>query len=337
MQQHDLLFQNLVFRHNDFQDRYGKRYRSLWQHGQCSIFVTNGGKRTVEILQLFNVVVSANKILKDCIEDKRNPLGGSIPIGSIELLNMGFRVNVLGSHNNDAVNEPNLSLLSNLSAFGRDIERSLLHTTSDPEPSPGDSAAKQPTISPPDVGMEKRSSDSHHRSSPLTSTQSLKPGGPWGASDLVVPLTNLSRSVRAPPDHPVDCFSPYSTKLLPASVEDCDFVINEIILRYPNPMSEQTFGYGPSADFDLSLPENERWSHGCCVIFVRDTDRTRRSTFRLVDVALAAQRIVRDCVGSARYPNGGTAGVGPVGSTFYVGVGGLIPTDAQCGSRGSRG
>ena len=323
LQQHDLLFQNLVFRYNDFEDRSGKRYPSLWQHGQCSILITNGGRYTVEVLQLFNIVLSANKILKECIEDKQIPQGGSIPIGAIGLSDMGFRVMVIGSSDIEAVNAPNLSLLSNLNPSGRDIKRSLLHTTSDTEPSIGDSAANQPTISPPDVGMEKRASDSHHRSSLSTSTQSLKPGGAGRTLNLIAPLANLSRSVKAPPDHPVDCFNPYSVKLQNADKEDCDFIINEIILRYPNPMSEQTFGYGPSADFDLSLPENQKWIYGSCVIFVRNSVGTRRDTFRLVDVALAAHRIVKECIVGARYPIGGTADVGPVANNFYVGVGGF--------------
>ena len=323
LQQHDLLFQNLVFRYNDFEDRSGRRYPSLWQHGQCSILITNGGRYTVEVLQLFNIVLSANKILKECIEDQRIPQGGSIPIGAIGLSDMGFRVVVIGAGGTDAVNEPNLSLLSNLNSSGRDIKRSLLHTTSDTEPSIGDSAANQPTTSPPDVGMEKRASDFHHRSSLSTSTQSLKPGGAWRTLNLIAPLANLSRSVRAPPDHPVDCFNPYSVKLQNADKEDCDFVINDIILRYPNPMSEQTFGYGPSADFDLSLPENQKWIYGCCVIFVRNSVGTRTDTFRVVDVALAAHRIVKECIVGARYPIGGTADVGPIANNFYVGVGGL--------------
>ena len=330
LQQHDLLFQNLVFRDNDFQDQSGKRYPSLWQHGQCSILVTNGGRYTVEILQLFNVAVSANKILKECIEDKRIPQGGSIPIGTIGLSDMGFRVMVVGSSDLHAVNELNLSLLSKLNYSGRDIKRSLLHTTSDTEPSIGDSDAKHSTMSQPDVGMRKRSSDSHLRSSLTTSTQSLKP---VSALNLIAPLANFSRSVKAPPE--VSCFNPYSVKLQDADEADCNFVINEIILRYPNPMSEQTFGYGPSADFDLSLPENEKWIHGCCVVFVRNSVSTRTDTFRLVDVALAAHRIVGECIVGARYPLGGTADVGA--NDFYVGVGGLTSPGVQCGSRGSRG
>ena len=337
LQQHDLLFQSLVFRYNDFQDRSGKRYPSLWQHGQCSILVRNGGRSTVEVLQLFNIVLSANKILKECIEDKRIPQGGSIPVGAIGLSDMGFRVMVIGSNDIDAVNEPILSLLSNLNSSGRDINRSLLHTRSATEPSTGDSDANQSTMSQPDADIGKRFSDFHLRSLPSTSTHSLKPVGAWGTLSLITPLANLSTSVKAPPDHPVDCFNPYSIKMQPADEEDCNFVINEIILRYPNPMAEQTFGYGPSADIDLSQPENQKWIHECCVIFVRNSVSRGTGTFRLVDVALAAHRIVGECVVGARYPIGGTAAVGLVADGFYVGVGGMSSPDVQCGSRGSRG
>ena len=337
LQQHDLLFQSLVFRYNHFQDQSGKRYPSLWQHGQCSILVTNGGRYTVEVLQLFNIVLSANKILKECIEDKRTPQGGSIPVGAIDLSDMGFRVMVIGSYDIDAINEPILSFLSNLNSSRRDISRSLLHTTSATEPSSGDSDANQSTMSQPDADIGKRSSEFHLRSSLSTSTQSLKPGGAWGTLNLITPLANLSTSVKAPPDHPVDCFNPYSVKLQPADEGDCNFIINEIILRYPNPMAEQTFGYGPSADIDLSQPENQKWIHGCCAIFVRNSVRSGTGTFRIVDIALAAHKIVGKCIGGARYPIGGTADVGLSADGFYVGVGGLSSPYGQCGSRGSRG
>ena len=338
MQQHDLLFQDLVFRSNDFHDQSGKRYPALWQRGQCSILVTNGGRSTIEVLQLFNVVLSADKILEKCIEDKRIPQGGSIPIGTIDSFDMGFRVMVVGSSDIDAVHEPTLSFSSNLNSSGRNIKRSLLHTTSATESSTGDADASQSTISQPDVGIGKRSSDVHLRSSLSTRTQSVKPGGASSTLNLIAPLANLSRSVRGPSDHEVECFNPYSVKLKPADAEDCDFIINEIILRYPNPFSEQTFGYGPPADFDLSLPENEKWIHGHCVIFVRNFISKRLSgTFRLVDVALTAQRIVGECVVGAKYPIGGTADVGLIADRFYVGVGGLTLPDVERGSRGSRG
>ena len=338
LQQHDLLFQNLVFRSDDFHDQSGKRYTALWQRGQCSILVTNGGRSTVDVLQLFNIVLSANKILKECIEDKQIPQGGSIPIGTIDSFDMGFRVMVIGSNDIDAVHESTLSLLSNLNSSGRNIKRSLLHTTSATESSAGDSDARQSTMSQPEVGMGKRSSDIHLSSSLSTRTQSLKPGGAGATLNLITPLANLSGSVRAPPEHPVECFNPYSVRLQPAVAEDCDFIINEIILRYPNPMSEQTFGYGPPADFDLSLPENEKWIHGGCVIFVRNfVSKRLLGTFRLIDVALTAQRIVGECVVGAKYPIGGTADVGLIADRFYVGVGGLTLPGLQRGSRGSHG
>ena len=335
LQRHDLLFQNLVFRHRNFEDQSGKQYPSFWQHGQCSILVTNGGRSTVEVLQLFNIVLSANKILKECIEGKRVPQGGSIPIGAIGLFDTGFRVMVIGSNEIDAVNEPKLSSLSHLNSSGGKTKSSLIHTTSAAEPSTGGSDAKQLTMSQPDVGIGKRSSDSHLPLSLLTSIQSLKPGGAWGTSKNV-PSANLS--VKAPPDHEVSCFNPYSVKLQPANEEDCNFVINEIILRYPNPMLEQTFGYGPSVDFDLSLPENEKWIYGCCVIFIRNgLSRTQTASFRLVDVALSAHRIVGECIVGARYPLGGTVDIGVIADGFYVGAGGLSSPGNQCGSGGYRG
>ena len=127
------------------------------------------------------------------------------------------------------------------------------------------------------------------------------------------------------PSHTVTCFNPYSTRLVQADVEDCDFTINEIILRLPNPMEEQTWGYSDYVDVDLRTHENEKWRFGRCVIFVSSPIKTQVDRFRVVDVASTASKIVRQCIVDQRYPIGGTAGIGLRQSGFFVGVGGMTP------------
>ena len=325
LQQDSLLFQNLVFSWNGFMDQSGNRYHSRWQRGQCVIQVSCVGRDQTQMLQLFNIILAANKILKECMEDQQINDGGTVPIG---FLNKSFYVSVLGVRGRDAVNNSNLSLLSNLDSFGLNLQRSLLPTKSNTESSIGHCDVDHSTIIAPDVGMEKRASDSQHGSSLSTITQSLEPGRAWSTLDLIVPSTNLLGSVRRPPpNHPVECFNPYSVRLKHVGKEDCEVVIDNIIMRFPNPMSPQTFGYGDSADIDLSLPENKHWIFGSCAIFVRNPIETRTDTFRMVDVAIAAHRIVTQCVIGARYQVGGTADVGRIADNFYVGVGGLLRTN----------
>lgn len=323
LQEDSLLFQDLLFNYNIFKDKSGNRYLSRWHRGRCVISVAVAEKNEQQILQLFNVVLAANKILKECIGDQKILHGGTTPIGSPK---NSFYVGVMGLQDSDAANESNDSLLSNLDLSGRDIQRSLLRTTvSSVE---DHDANGSPVSLPPSVSMGRRASDPQHGSSLSTDTQSLVPEGTLSTSKLVLPSTNLSGSVKAPPSYPVRCFNPYSVRIPPAALEDCQFVINHIILGYPNPMSPQTFGYITSADIDLSLPQNQRWIFAHCAIFVRNTNKARIDTFRMVDVAYTAHNIMTKCVGGVKYPVGGFADIGTVADNFYVGVGGIVTTDA---------
>lgn len=326
LQQDSLLFQDLIFNYNSFRDQYGDRYPSQWQHGRCAINVACVEKGQTETLQLFNVVLAANKILKECVQDKQIPGGGSTSIGSP---NSYFYVNVVGRKDSDAAHEFNNSFSSNLHLSGQDIQRSLLHTYPNAESSVEGHDTTDSTVSlPPSVSVEKRASDPQHESSLTKSTQSLAHGGAVSNSNVDLSPASLSKRLDEPPNYPVHCFNPYSVKLTGAAVEDCQVVTNHIILSYPNPMHPQTFGYSPSADIDLSLPQNEKWAFGHCVMFVRNTNKSRTDTFRMVDVALTADRIMTECVIGVKYPVGGIADVGPVADNFYVGVGGIPMTDA---------
>ncbi len=140
-------------------------------------------------------------------------------------------------------------------------------------------------------------------------------------SRILLP-TNPAARVSTSPVYPVECFERRIPKLSPTMADDCQVIIDHVILRYPNPMMPQTFGYSDSVDIDLRKPENQRWIFGQCSIFVRGLDQTLDDTFRMVDVASTASRITKTCVTEVKYPNGGAAGIGSTEENYYVAVGG---------------
>ena len=124
---------------------------------------------------------------------------------------------------------------------------------------------------------------------------------------------------------PIHCFNPEPITLNPTVPEDCDVVIDNIILRLvPDPMAIQTWGYTDDQDINLSLDENEKWYYRECVIFVRAVKKTQVDRFRMVDVALAAQQILHKCVTGSKFAKGGTADIGTFVDGFYIVLGGLI-------------
>ena len=60
------------------------------------------------------------------------------------------------------------------------------------------------------------------------------------------------------------------------------------------------------------------------MIFVRNQDKSRVDTFRMVDIAEVASRITYQCVVEKKYPIGGLSSVGSTDGNFYVAVGGLL-------------
>ncbi|KAG6993748.1 hypothetical protein G7Y79_00051g086680 [Physcia stellaris] len=131
--------------------------------------------------------------------------------------------------------------------------------------------------------------------------------------------------------HPVECFRIPDTRLLRPEAEDCRLIINHIILGYPSPMSEITFGYTDAADFDLRAPANQKWIHGSCVIFLRSTNRHKIGRFRIIDIAIASERVVSQCIDGRKVNMEGVVDVGSEEDLFFVGVGG------GAGNRGPRG
>ena len=127
---------------------------------------------------------------------------------------------------------------------------------------------------------------------------------------------------------PIHCFNPEPIVLSPAVPEDCDVIIDNIVLRLaPDPMAIQTWGYTDDQDINLSLDENQKWYYGECVVFVRAVERTQVDRFRVVDVALAAQQILHKCIMGSKFAKGGTADIGTFVDGFYIVLGGR-PSEA---------
>ena len=68
--------------------------------------------------------------------------------------------------------------------------------------------------------------------------------------------------------------------------------------------------------------------HGSCLIFVRNPDHNQVDTFSMVDVGIAVNRIVDQCVKGTKYGFGGSAGVGSPMKRFFVALGGLPLVDS---------
>lgn len=154
-------------------------------------------------------------------------------------------------------------------------------------------------------------------STALTITSSTRP---QDLSNEVLQSLNVSNTTTAPQTHPVNCFTPYSTELAPAAVEDCRILIDYVLTKYGDPWTPQTFGYTMDVDIDLSEPGNANWIIDRCAMYVRNLDQTQVDIFRVVDVAETATRILGACVIGSKYPNGGLARIGVRAKNFYVGL-----------------
>lgn len=144
---------------------------------------------------------------------------------------------------------------------------------------------------------------------------------------------NATEGLEAGETYPVHCFNPTrSPSIQPAIASDCSFIINEIILRLPEPMIVRSFGFTDAEDINVSEPENNHWVYGRCVVFLRNINKTSRDLFRFVDVAYAAQRILNECVEGTKYAPGGTTDIGTIEDNFYVCVGGLSHRHAGNGT-----
>lgn len=78
-----------------FRDRQGKWHSTRWKHRNCAVTVGNANIFETTNLELLNVILAANKIVVECLEQQRIPQGGTVPIGS---LSQRFFVGILGYH-----------------------------------------------------------------------------------------------------------------------------------------------------------------------------------------------------------------------------------------------
>lgn len=149
-------------------------------------------------------------------------------------------------------------------------------------------------------------------------------------------MEDLTTSARPPPLYPVECFEKAVFVLEVAVATDCEVIINEIILRLNDPMRVQVFGFDETADVDLSLPENHQWHFGQCIISLDSLLQSEEDSFRAVDVAVVAQRIIRRCVVGSKDAYGGHADIGSPGKNFFVIVGGIEPSPTRAVSSHAR-
>lgn len=140
---------------------------------------------------------------------------------------------------------------------------------------------------------------------------------------------NLTTSVQVPPAHPVKCLEPGIIELEVAIAADCDLIINDFILRLDNPMRVQTFGYNGDADVDMRIRQNRSWHFGQCLIYIDSLSKAAEDQFRLVDIAIVAQRIIQECVIGSKNAFGGYADIGASANGFFVIVGGVSPDSEE--------
>ena len=251
-----------------------------WTFKRCFIRVKNIDETKVDRFRPVDVAELAQRVVRKCIVETKEPLGGNADLGHLSVP-LSFYVVASGSK-----------------------WRS------------GQSSRNNTVLSLPSDGLRT-----------LESRASLN--SPGGNTISSVPTEGL----KAGEMYPVHCFDPtLPHRVKPTIGSDCAIIINEIILRLPNPMFEQTFGFTDAEDINLSMPENNHWVYGQCAVFIRNFNMSSRDLFRFVDVAHAALRITEQCVDGSKYAIGGTADVGTIEDNFYVGVGGVTPADGENGN-----
>ena len=125
-------------------------------------------------------------------------------------------------------------------------------------------------------------------------------------------------------NHPIQCFHRVPLVYRAAEPEDCNTIIDMIILRYPEPFAGLSWGYTDEQDINLALEQNSKWILGECMIFVRSPNQSSVDRFRIVDVAASAKDLIKECVVGTKEGYGGFSDIGnlPYFQSFYVAVGG---------------
>ena len=282
----DGLYDKRVFLNQKYMSSDGRWVPARWTFGQCAVSARSGQSTSADLFSLHEVILSANVILSDCVTSYRNAQGGFRSIGSPEA---SYHVVLQGSLPNVERNS-----ISDADALAL--------------PNPQDS---NQTLS------NKRAMNSPTRFQPLTMDPSVSLNEPLS-------LSNSTGNLRVNADYEADCF-PHGTQLAAVNGEDCIWIINHIILGMKDPFREQTWGYTDAAENNVSL-QRYQWILKGCKISVRNLDQQQVDSFRPVDVAEVAQRLVQKCVTQVKEPIGGTCDIGrlKLTKTFYVLVSGTV-------------
>ena len=263
-----------VFMRRSFLDRWytkfdGTLVSSRWAFGHCTIFAGATQRSSVDRFSFFEVALTANKILTDCVTSWREGQGGIMRIGSRE---KRFYV--------DLQDNPNHMSTKQL----------------------GQTEGSVPAVHSP-VNLQRRESDSSARFINLNQETGL---------------SGSLRILKTVPFGEIDCFPPGSP--LPSGyLDDCNFIINTMIVGMKDPFWEQSWGFTDDVDINLSLPEN-KWIFQGCAIRVQNLDETQVDRFRPLDVAVLAQSIVQRCIVETKNSLGGNADIGHLETvkSFYV-------------------
>ena len=281
----DGLYEKRVFLNQKYMSSNDRWVPARWTYGQCTVSARSGQSTSADLFTLSDVALSAHSILLDCVTSYKNRQGGFIPIGSRET---SYHVVLEGSL-------PNVegSTIS-------DADASALPNSQD----------SNETLS------NKRSMNPPTRFQPLTLDPSV-------SLNETRSLSNSTENMRIDVEYEVDCF-PRGSPLPSVDEDDCRWIIDNIILGMKDPFREQTWGYTDAAENNVSL-QRYHWILNNCKISVRSLDKEQVDTFRPVDVAEVAQRLVQTCVAQMKEPIGGTCDIGQleIPKTFYVLVSGV--------------
>ena len=283
----DGLYEKRVFFNQKYMSSNGRWVPAQWTFGQCIVSARSGQSTSADLFTLSDVAQSANSILLDCVESYRNGQGGFVPIGSREA---SYHVVLQGSLLDVEVNT-----ISDADALSLPNSQDSKQTKSN----------KRARYSP--TGLQRLTLD------------------PSVSLNETLSLSDSTENLRVNVEHEVNCF-PRGSPLHAVTEEDCRWVIDNIILGLNDPFREQTWGYTDAAENNVSL-QRYQWIFNTCKISVRNLDHQQVDTFRPVDVAEVAQRLVQTCVAQMKEPRGGTCDIGrlEIREAFYVLVAGVAP------------
>ena len=88
------VFEERLFLSTTYKTEDGDYARSRWRHGQCQIFV-HASEGASQIFTLFDVALTANRIISECFSGVSQPEGGTSLIGD---MSKDFFVNVEGCY-----------------------------------------------------------------------------------------------------------------------------------------------------------------------------------------------------------------------------------------------